>query len=170
MNATSLLEKYGFSQAVNGLWTIKRSHAVPRDEEVYHRDDSATFRLEENGRWRLVTEDGGKPALNFETGDVRDVIAYTQTIIASSVFEVSGHPLDEGFLFEGTFYTAPFMFGDYFDFQTAVIGKEIWIGHPSGAFGEVYTQWLDDFAQRVERGLASAPVEYRVEEIAAPRI
>lgn len=170
MNATSLLEKYGFSQTTGGLWTIKRSHTVPRDEEAYRRDDSATFRLQENGRWRLTTEDGGKPALNFETGDVRDVIAYAQTIIASSIFEVSGQPLDEGFPFEGTHYSAPYMFGDYFDFQTAVIGREIWVGHPSGEFGEAYTRWRDDFAQRIEQGLASAPAEYRVEEIATPRI
>lgn len=54
------------------------------------------------------------------------------------------------------------MFGDYFDFQTAVIGKEIWIGHPSGEFGERHLQWRNDFAERIENGLAFAPDEYRL--------
>jgi hypothetical protein len=170
MSAETLLKNYGFTETKNGLWTIGRSHSGFRDESSYTREDSAAFRLQDSGRWRLVDETGQAPALNFETGDVRDVIAYAQTIIASSVFDVSGVPLDEGFEFDGTFYSAPYMFGDYFDFHTAVIGKEIWIGHPDGEFGQRYREWRDDFAGRIEQGLASAPDEYRVEPATVPSL
>ncbi|MCV9964300.1 hypothetical protein OIU34_20650 [Pararhizobium sp. BT-229] len=166
MTNVTLLQKYGFEQAADGLWTIKRQHTATTDgqsqplEKVRVEDTNVTFHQMDDGRWRFTGEDGGKTFLTFETYDVRDVIAFAQTIIASTIFEVSGYPLDEGFEFEGMHYTSPFMFGPYYDFETVQIGDEVWAKHPEGKYGVAYRRWRDDFADRVLTGQAAAPEEY----------
>lgn len=160
MSATELLKKYGFQQSDNGIWTIYRHHISKQLDQNADREDSVSFIQRDTGYWHLTNEDGSEPKFKFETADVRDILAFAQTHIASSIFEVSGCPIDEGFSFEGTHYHAPFMFGDYFDFEIMRIGTDLWITHPHGEFGKAYTAWRDDFAKRVEAGTARAPEEF----------
>ncbi|MCZ7860948.1 hypothetical protein O9X98_05980 [Agrobacterium salinitolerans] len=166
MNADLLLTNYGFEKTEDGLWNIVRKHTSTTDAQGNPRDtvlkdeDGVTFRMTKEGRWEFTNEDGSKPFLNFATDDVRDVIAFAQTIIASTIFQVSGQPTEEGFEFDGTFYTSPFMFGPYADFECERIDGEVWAKHPEGEYRDVYVAWRDDFAERVLKGQAAAPDEF----------
>lgn len=170
MDANLLLKNYGFEQTDSGLWTIARSQTATTDDQgnpsdvVRKEEDRVTFRPAEGGRWEFAMEDGSKPFLNFSTNDVRDVIAFAQTFVASTVFQMSGQPIDEGFDFEGIFYTSPFMFGPYADFECDQIDGEVWAKHPEGEYRGAYLEWRDDFAERVLKGEAAAPDEFHEEE------
>jgi hypothetical protein len=172
VDTSTLLTNYGFEKTPEGLWTISRTHTNTKDvlgnarDKVREQEDQVTFRELEGGRWAFTAYNGAKPFANFETDDVRDVIAFAQTFIASSIFNISGYPLDEGFEFEGMMYTSPFMFGPYWDFETTKIGDVIWAKHPEGEFRHAYLAWRDDFADRVLKQQAAAPDEFHA--VAAP--
>lgn len=166
MDDITLIGNYGFEKASDDLWTIFRSQSATTDAQGNELPEprveasNAAFRQLEGGLWVFTKEDGGKPFINFLTDDVRDVIAFAQTIIASTIYELSGSPLDEGFEFDGIHYASPFMFGPYWDFNTEKIGDAVWATHPAGEFRNAYLEWRDDFAARVLNGEATAPGEF----------
>jgi hypothetical protein len=147
----TLLTNYGFEQLADGTWGISRSFADPDGSQV---DVNVSFRQNESGNWVYVDP---TEQLHYMTEDLRDVVAFAQTLIASSVFQLTGVPVEEGFDFEGTWYTAPFMFGDYFDWEVEVKDGQMWVSQPADEYGVSYVSWRDDFAERIISGLAKAP-------------
>ncbi len=183
--AEAFLELYGFSRAQveapdgrqETRFSIVREHVGLTDlhdnelEDPRHITDSLTFKVNGDGTFVQINSDGTVASPRFETDDAGDVVAFVQSVIASSIFELSGSPLDEGFEFEGTHYHAPFMFGDYADFEVEKRGDEFWIKHPAGPYRDAYLAWGNDFAQRILAGQAKAPEAFAEEScIAFPGI
>jgi hypothetical protein len=174
--AHSLLSRYGFEQVQPNRWTIRREHIGLTDgndvilEEPRVIKDAITFELRDDEHFHFVREDGSPSFLNFKTRDPEDVIAFAQSIIASSVFEISGHPVEEGFEYQGTFYSSPLMFSDYADFVAERRDDEMWLMMPDGEYGAAYEAWRADFGKRVLLQTAQAPEAFEEHFTAAPGI
>jgi hypothetical protein len=167
MDAQLLLKNYGFQQ-FGHAWIIWRVHldvaASRSDNAGLHKYVSDQVHFVENvdSSWEYVTATGAPGKLRFKTTDVRDVIAFAQSILAKSVLQASGYPVNEGFDFQGTFYTSPLMFGDYADFKVSRRDDESWALLPEGNYKRAYEAWRNDFAERVLKGVAAAPTNFRL--------
>jgi hypothetical protein len=164
MEATKLLEMYGFERTGDDTWHIIRTHRgleYGRDGAVGTIDLRDDIVVHQTGgeEWISTARDADGTALVWlKSNDVRDAVAFAQSVIVGSIMSANGEPPDdEGVSFNGTWYASPLISSESMWFDTDSDDK---VAMPGGKYGKAYAEWRDDFADRIVNGIARAPAAH----------
>lgn len=171
---TKLFEAYGFEKVTNRLWWFGRTYEIQDSTDNDEPNTKAVVVIEvvPDGRFvgyvpmvqDPVYRDGLKRVpergLVFVTADARDLIALAQNEVASAGLQATGHNSEIGFTNkdEDMLISLPFCDEQYGDYATTSRGgRYVILADPSETHGSGYTEWRNDFCDRLANGTAPKP-------------